>query len=110
METRKRRRALTPKAKGEREAEVLAPLTPRLLTDEGAARYLGVGVALLRQMRTETPLRFTEETWAAALEKNDIAPIPFLKIGRSIRYDVRALDDWISRQRVIGQLPQAKEA
>ena len=83
----------------------LAELTPRLMNESEAAIYLGLSVARLRVLRADTPLRFTKETFQAALDSGETVPIPFLKIGGSVRYDVKKLDMWIDRQRVIGDLP-----
>ena len=101
-------KATTGCRKREAVAESVAPLAPRLLDEEGAAAYLGLATKTLRDLRPATPLRFTEETIARAVEGEGIAPIPFLKIGRAVRYDVRMLDAWIGRQRVFGRLPDVE--
>ena len=85
--------------------EMRGALTPRLLNEEQASIYLGLSVSRLRSLRAATPLRFTAETFAAALEKGEIVPIPYLKIGGAVRYDTKRLDAWIDRQSVIGRLP-----
>ena len=85
--------------------EMRGELTPRLLNEEQASIYLGLSVSRLRSLRAATPPRFTAETFAAALEKGEIVPIPYLKIGGAVRYDARRLDAWIDRQNVVGQMP-----
>lgn len=79
-------------------------IIPRLLTEKQAADYLNLSLTVLRKLRSETPKRFTDETFNKALE-NGIAPIPYLKIGAAVRYDVNLLDKWISKQQIIGELP-----
>ena len=56
----------------------------RLLTIKQAAEYMAISVASLysKVYRRE---------------------IPFVKIGRSVRFDVRALDEFINRKRVAPQ-------
>ncbi len=85
--------------------EAAAVITPRLLTEEDAAIYLGVSVGTLRNKRGDTPLRWTEETWKRVLEGEEIPPIPFKKIGTSVRYDIQMLDRWIDVQMTVGRLP-----
>ncbi|MBQ7262851.1 MAG: hypothetical protein IJR14_03935 [Synergistaceae bacterium] len=100
---------MTMKAAKGRGAERVAPLAPRLLDEEGAAAYLGIAATTLRNMRAETPKRFTEETLTAAMEGDHIPPVPYLRIGRTVRYDVRMLDAWIGwivRLCLVGQLPE----
>ncbi|MCR4819353.1 MAG: hypothetical protein K5841_10390 [Fretibacterium sp.] len=93
------------KKNAEAAQEMRGALMPRLLNEEQASIYLGLSVSKLRSLRPATPLRFTAETFAAALEKGEIVPIPYLKIGGAVRYDTRKLDAWIDRQFVIGRLP-----
>ncbi len=93
------------KKAAEQAKEIRGTLLPRLLNEEQASIYLGLSVSRLRSLRAETPLRFTKETFTAALEKGEIVPIPYLKIGGAVRYDAKKLDTWIDRQTVIGQLP-----
>jgi len=93
------------KKQAEAALETRGAILPRLMNEEQAAIYLSLSVSRLRSLRAETPLRFTKETFQAALDKGGIAPIPYLKIGGAVRYDARKLDTWIDRQMVIGQLP-----
>lgn len=94
------------KTNAERTKETVAPVTPRLLAEEQAAAYLNLSGRTIRSLRGETPLRYTEETFKAALEKGGLIPIPYLKIGGAVRYDIRMLDAWIERQQVVGRLPE----
>lgn len=98
------------KKQTERAKETVAPIVPRLLVEEQAALYLNLSDRTLRNLRLETPLRYTEETFRAALEKGGLVPIPYLKIGGAVRYDIRMLDAWIERQQVVGRLPQEEDA
>jgi len=98
------------KTNAERTKETVAPVTPRLLVEEQAALYLNLSDLTLRKLRAETPVRYTEETFKAALAKGGLAPIPYLKIGGAVRYDIRMLDAWIERQQVVGRLPEEEGA
>lgn len=94
------------KTNAERTKETVAPVTPRLLAEEQAAAYLNLSDRTIRKLRAITPVRYTEETFKAALEKGGLVPIPYLKIGGAVRYDIRMLDAWIERQQVVGRLPE----
>ena len=97
---------MTRKTNAERTKETIAPVTPRLLAEEQAAAYLNLSDRSIRKLRAVTPLRYTEETFKATLEKGGLVPIPYLKIGGAVRYDIRMLDAWIERQQVVGRLPE----
>lgn len=101
---------MTRKTNAERTKETIAPVTPRLLAEEQAAAYLNLSDRSIRKLRAVTPLRYTEETFKAALEKGGLVPIPYLKIGGAVRYDIRMLDAWIERQQVVGRLPEKEGA
>ena len=58
-------------------------MTPRLITEQDAARYLGVSRSYLANSRCQM---------------NPNAPA-FVKHGRMIRYDLRDLDAWIDKYR-----------
>ena len=83
----------------------MAAIAPRLLDEFEAAIYLGLSVGSLRRLRTATPIKFTNETFQAAIDSGGAVPIPYIRIGGSVRYDVKKLDMWVDRQRVIGDLP-----
>lgn len=71
------------------EHEVTRMSDRRLLTEEEAARYLGVSRGFLRISRMDGNRR-----------KRTPAP-PFVKIGtRGIRYDLIDLDEWIDAHKV----------
>jgi predicted DNA-binding transcriptional regulator AlpA len=59
----------------------------KLLNEKEAAFYLGVSVSLLRQLRTRS-----------YPSKADF--LPFYKIGRSVRYRLEDLDEWLEKRRV----------
>lgn len=94
------------KTQAERVGAAVAPVAPRLLFEEQAAAYLNLSVHTLRNLRPDTPQRYTEETFKAALSKGEVAPLPYLNIGGPVRYDIRLLDAWIERQNVVGRLPE----
>ncbi len=84
-------------------------VTPRLLTEEEASIYTGIPVNTLRNLRPKTPKRWTEETLAAALRGGRIVPPPYVLVGRSIKYDIRALDPYIEWLPVMGKLPEPED-
>ena len=90
--------------------ETVAPIVPRLLVEQQAEAYLNLSAHTLQKLRAITPVRYTEETFKAALEKGGLVPIPYLKIGGAVRYDIRMLDAWIERQQVVGRLPEEEGA
>lgn len=94
----------------ERARETVAPIVPRLLVEQQAEAYLNLSAHTLQKLRAVTPVRYTEETFKAALEKGGLIPIPYLKIGGAVRYDIRMLDAWIERQQVVGRLPEEEGA
>ncbi|MDG4562963.1 MAG: helix-turn-helix domain-containing protein [Candidatus Competibacter sp.] len=59
----------------------------RLLTDSEAAEYIGMSVSFLRQSRME------------GRRDNRTAGPPFIRMGRSIRYDPQDLDAWLASNR-----------
>lgn len=61
---------------------------PVTLTEPDAARYIGMSEQFLRQDRMNGPRR-----------NRTIGP-PFIKIGRSVRYLVDDLDNWLHAHRV----------
>jgi hypothetical protein len=85
------------------------PLTPLLITEQGAAVVLGYGVQTLQTWRVKTPRRWTEETVKKALEEDGFLPPPFKKNGGSIRYDVDELKRWVKLLPQWGQLPAGTE-
>lgn len=58
-----------------------AGMTPRLLSRGEAAAYLGV-----------SPDHFA-----------DVVPVPSIKVGRRILWDIRALDAWVDGQTGMGK-------
>lgn len=63
-------------------------VTPTLLPETEAAHYIGMSVAYLRMDRCRGRVG------------NRTPGPPFLKLGRSVRYDVRDLDAWLAERRV----------
>lgn len=61
---------------------------PELLDEAPSAEYIGMSVAFLRAGRSR------------GIVGNRTPAPPHLKIGRSIRYDRRDLDQWLSERRV----------
>ena len=62
----------------------------RLLTEVQTAEYLGISKHTLRQQRHTGPIG----------GEGRIPFVPYLKLGRNIRYDIRDLDHWIKQIRV----------
>lgn len=60
----------------------------RLLTTKDAARYLGRTPAALRAQRCAGP------------RPNGAPPIPYVKIGKRVYYDLHVLDEYIAHHRV----------
>ncbi|GHT01134.1 hypothetical protein AGMMS50276_28540 [Synergistales bacterium] len=79
---------------------------PRLLSVDEAAVMIGISVNTLNSLRTETPKRYTKETFDAAVAKGRIPPPPYVKLGNSVRYDTRDIDMWIDRLPHMGDLPK----
>lgn len=69
------------------ESQQATPLKRRLLTDPEAATYLGVSISFLRQGRME------------GRRANRSPGPPFIKMGKSVRYDIQDLDGWLSANR-----------
>jgi len=67
-----------------RELQPALSIPKRYLTEGEASHYLGLSVHSLRQ-------------WRSRGEKS--GP-PYLKVGSSIRYDMKTLDTWIEQFRV----------
>jgi len=61
----------------------------RLLTEVEAAKYLNVSPSTLRQQRLKNP------------PPSKIPRIPYLKLGRAVRYDIRVLDEVIETATVL---------
>lgn len=62
-------------------------IQPQLLTTEQAAQFLGVSAITLRKLRCKGKLR------------TNIPPVPFIELGRTIRYDVDDLREYIMKHR-----------
>lgn len=62
-------------------------VTPQLLTTEEAARFLGVAAISLRKARSNGAV------------KSAIPPVPYIKLGRTVRYDVADLREYIAKHR-----------
>ncbi len=63
------------------------PIKRRLLTDPEAAAYTGMSISFLRQGRME------------GCRTNRTPGPPYIKLGRSIRYDIQDLDAWLAANR-----------
>ena len=61
----------------------------RLLTETETADYLNLSRSTLRQQRMKKQ------------RKSGMTRVPFIRIGRNIRYDLVDLDEWIVSQRVV---------
>lgn len=61
----------------------------RLVSEREAARYIDFSVSYMRQSRMN-----------GNLKGRTPAP-PYIRIGRSVRYDIADLDNWIDERRVI---------
>jgi predicted DNA-binding transcriptional regulator AlpA len=59
----------------------------RLLTESEAANYLRVSRSLLRQQRMRSS------------RDSSIPLVPFIRLGRHVRYDIVELDAWIEQQK-----------
>lgn len=70
----------------ERNDQICIPST-RLLTEEQTAQYLGFSRSYLRQARMNGHLT------------GRMAAPPYLKLGRTVRYDKSDLDAWIDQLR-----------
>ena len=55
----------------------------RLLTEAQAAQYLSLSRSTLRQGRMNGP------------REGHLPPVPYIRLGRAIRYDIHELDDFI---------------
>jgi hypothetical protein len=66
----------------------------RMLSEQEAARYLGIAPQTLRQQRSE------------GARSNRLPLVPFVRMGRTIRYDVKDLDDFIAAHRVTSERGQ----
>lgn len=65
-----------------------APITPRGMSEEDAARYIGVARISLRQGRCE------------GRRENRMPPPPYIKLGRKVIYLKDDLDRWLEMYRV----------
>lgn len=72
-------------------------LAPCALTENEAARYIGMSVPFLRQSRMDGPR-----------EGRTSGP-PYMKIGRSVRYLLEDLDNWLLEHRIDRQLMSERE-
>jgi len=61
----------------------------RLLTETETAVYLNLSRSTLRQQRMKKR------------RKSRMTRVPYIRIGRNIRYDVIDLDEWIVSHRVV---------
>ena len=61
----------------------------RLLTEAAAATYLSISRSTLREQRMKKR------------RNSRMTRVPYIRIGRNIRYDVIDLDEWIMSQRVV---------
>jgi len=61
----------------------------RLLTETETADYLNLSRSTLRQQRMKKR------------RKSGMTRVPYIRIGRNIRYDVIDLDEWIVSHRVV---------
>ena len=61
---------------------------PELLDEGPSAEYIGMSIAFLRSGRCK------------GIVGNRTPPPPYLKLGRSIKYDRRDLDQWLAERRV----------
>ena len=63
---------------------------PRLFNEADAATYLGLSRSLLRRQRCE------------GQRDGHVPMVPYIRAGRSIRYDIADLDAWIESNKVAG--------
>ena len=78
-----------------RKNKTIAPELPQLLTEEEAARYMGVTRSYLRKVRCS----------GKSLVKGSTPPPTFTKVGERIMYPRMDCDSWVAnlpRQQVIG--------
>ena len=61
----------------------------RLLTETETADYLNLSRSTLRQQRMKKR------------RKSGMTRVPYIRIGRAIRYDLVDLEEWIVSQRVV---------
>ena len=59
----------------------------RLISEKDAAEYIGMSAQFLRKSRME------------GVRQNRTAGPPFVRIGRSVRYDLSDLEKWIDAHR-----------
>jgi hypothetical protein len=59
-----------------------------ILTEKEAAIYIGMSCSYLNQDRTN------------GYRKGRTPGPPYLKLGRSVRYHIRDLDEWLNKNRV----------
>lgn len=61
---------------------------PKTLTEKEAARYISMSIPFLRQSRTDG-------------NRQNRTPAPsYIKIGRSVRYLISDLDNWLLANRI----------
>jgi hypothetical protein len=66
----------------------MAKGNPNLLDEVAAARHIAMSVAFLRAGRLH------------GIVGGRTPPPPYLKLGRTVRYDIRDLDAWLAARRV----------
>lgn len=69
-------------------AETPAPIQPRLINEKDAARYIGMSESFLRKGRME------------GKRQGKTPPPPYLRLGRSIKYRLEDLDQWLEARKV----------
>lgn len=68
--------------------ETPAPIRPRLINEKDAARYIGMSESFLRKGRME------------GKRQGKTPPPPYLRLGRSIKYRLEDLDQWLEARKV----------
>lgn len=68
-------------------ASTTSTIAPRAVSEEDAARYLGISQSSLRKGRM------------AGRRRAQMSSPPFVKMGRRVVYLVEDLDGWLQRQR-----------
>ena len=72
-------------------------ITPRALSEKEASSYIGMSRSFLAQSRMD-----------GQRENRTPAP-PFIKIGRSVRYLLDDLNDWLDQFQKLSHLSQLEE-
>ncbi len=71
-------------------------IQPQLVNEHDAATYLGLSEITLRRQRSEGPRR------------GHLTVVPWVKSGRTIRYRIADLEQWIETHRVALEMSDAK--